>query len=228
MKEKIRVLVADDHDGHRRRYERIIEKQEDMVLNASASNGYEAVLQAGIHRPHIILMDVEMEDKTAGISAARQINKTLPDVKIIIVTAHEDENIVYAAFQTGIVDYIIKSEDSTVISDAVRSAHNNLSPIRPIVAEKIRKDYRKTKETEESLLYTLKLISDLSPGELEVLRLLYEGKKRKAIAEERYVSPETVKKQINSILKKCSKPDCRSLVSDLKKLRIFEVLNKLK
>ncbi|GMQ61952.1 response regulator transcription factor [Vallitalea maricola] len=223
----IKVMIADDMIAHRRRLERIIAKQSDMELVASAENGYEAVMFAGMYKPDIILMDIEMENQMAGITAAKQINDTLSAIKIIMLTVCDRSEIVVAAFQTGIVDYILKTAEPEEIIDAIRSAHKNLSPIRPIIAEKIRKEFRESKIKEQSLLYVLKLISELTSSELEVLKLLCDGMTRKQIAQLRFVEVGTIKKQINSILKKCEQNRTKDLIYIIKELRIFDILKKL-
>jgi DNA-binding NarL/FixJ family response regulator len=223
----IRVQIAEDQASQRKLLEHAIGQQPDMVLIAAADNGYEAVMQAGLHVPDVILMDIEMESATAGIHAAKQINQNLPEVKIIVLTAHKDQNLVCAAFQTGIVDYLIKDAPMKVVMEAVRQAHEKKSPIRPIIAEKIREELKRSKEREEGLLYIIKLISDLTATELEVLRLLYEGKSRREIASQRFVELGTVKIQIHSILQKTHKNSSKELVKVLKKYQIFETLSQL-
>src|SRR5690606_34252877 len=122
--------------------------------------------------------------------------------KIIVLTVHEDDNIVFAAFQTGIVDYMIKSSTAEEIIEGIRSAYHDDSPIRPIIAKKLRNELVRVKNTEAKLMNTLNLISALTPSELEILKLLCQGKNRKNIADMRSVEIETIKKQINGILKK--------------------------
>jgi DNA-binding NarL/FixJ family response regulator len=225
--DKISVLVVDDIESHQKRIERAIEQCDDLNLLPSGSSGYEALLLAGIHKPDIILLDIEMEDKYAGITAAKEINKSLPETKIVILTAHSDDNIVFAAFQTGIVDYILKTAPTKEIIDAIRNAYRDLSPIRPIIAKKIREEFKRTRGREESLLYTLKLISSLTPSELDVLMMIANGKTRRQIASERFVELGTVKKQINTILRKCEQKRTSSLVAIMKELKIIEIIDHL-
>lgn len=106
---KVKLLVVDDLKIHIRRLQRLIDAQEDLEVVATAENGYEAVMMAAMHEPDIILMDIQMEHNMAGIEAAKQINEKLPNIKIIMLTVHKDDSIVFAAFQTGIVDYVLKT-----------------------------------------------------------------------------------------------------------------------
>lgn len=225
--EKIKILVADDLEIHRRRLERLIKDQKDLQLVGAAQSGYEAVMMAAIEKPNIILMDIQMETAMAGVDAAKQINDKLPDIKIIILTIHKDDSIVFAAFQTGIVDYILKTASDEEILDAIYSAYNNLSPIRPIVAQKIRNEFQRMKESEQSILFVIKIISDLTPSELKVLQLLSENKTRKEIAEIRCVEQDTIKKQINSILKKFNKKSYKEVLKIIDNLKIFDMIKNI-
>lgn len=225
--DRIRVLVAEDQQSQRRLLEQEIDKAGDLELVASAESGYEAVMLSGLYAPDVILMDIEMESAIAGIQAARQINRSLPNTKIIVLTAHKDETLILAAFQTGIVDYIIKDTPIADVIDAIRLACINKSPIRPMVAEKVREELRRSKEREEGLLYLVKLIAELTPTELEVLRLLYEGKTRREIAAERCVEFGTTKMQVHNILKKTNKRSSKDLIREIRQYQIFETLSKL-
>ncbi|MBS4206889.1 response regulator transcription factor [Bacillus sp. FJAT-50079] len=222
--ETIHILIADDMEAHRRRLERIIASEKDLVLTASAKSGYEAVALAAVKKPNIVLLDIEMESQMAGIKAAAEIHKILPDTKIIMLTIHQDNNVVFAAFQTGIVDYLIKSAPKEEILEAIYSAANNQSPIRPIIAEKIREEFARIKKSEDHLTGFFKVIATLTPSELEVLKLLCKGLKRKEIAEERSVEMETVKKQISSLLKKFDRRNTKEIVEVVNELKLFDMI----
>ncbi|OPH56341.1 LuxR family transcriptional regulator [Paenibacillus ferrarius] len=224
---QMRILIADDMEAHIRRLERTFSGHEDFECIARASSGNEAVTLAAQHQPDVILMDIEMESQYAGIHAAKQIHEKHPHIKIIVLTVHKDENFIFAAFQTGITDYLLKNASDVEVIEAVRAAFKNESPIRPMIAEKIREEFVRVKKAEASLLNIIQIISELTPSELQVLRLLCEGKKRKQIAEERCVEYETIKKQINSILKKFQMPDAAKVIQTINDLRIFEVMRKL-
>ena len=222
--EKIQIVIADDMEAHRRRLERIIHSDKNLELAGSAKSGYEAIAFAAIKKPNIVLMDIEMESQMAGIKAAAEINKISPTTKIIMLTIHQDNNIVFAAFQTGIVDYLIKSAPKEEILEAIYSATNNQSPIRPIIAEKIRQEFARIKKSEDNLAQSFKVISNLTQSELEVLKLLCNGLKRKEIADIRTVEIETIKKQINSLLKKFDKSSTKEIVQKVNELKIFDMI----
>lgn len=226
MEKKIKVLIVDDMEAIRRRLERIISKQPDMELVPSASTGHDAVEHATIYKPDVILMDIEMENKYAGIMAAKEISENLMNTKIIILTVHMDDNIIFSAFQTGIIDYLVKDAPIDEIIDAIKSAFNNLSPIRPLIAEKIRNEFRRVKNSEESLYQNISLVSKLTASEVEVLKLFCENKSKKEIAKIRCVEEDTIKKQVNHILKKFNKRSMKEVVKTINHLKIFDVLNR--
>ncbi|MCP3739476.1 response regulator [Rossellomorea sp. BNER] len=225
--EPISILIVDDMEAHRRRLERIIKAEGNFTLVSSAKSGKEAVQLAATHKPDVILMDIEMEEQLAGINAAAAIHEKAPDTKIIMLTVHQDSNIVFAAFQTAIVDYVIKSSSKEEIIEAINAASNNCSPIRPVIAEKIRQEFARIKKAEYQFPHIFKIMTTLTPTELEILRSLCTGKKRKEIAKERVVELETIKKQISSILKKFDKRSTKEVIKTINELGIFEMINKI-
>jgi DNA-binding NarL/FixJ family response regulator len=231
---EIGVVVADDIESHRLRVQRAVEQRVGFRFLGASDSGTKAVELVKQVEPNVILLDIEMEEKFAGINAARRIHESYPNVRIIMLTVHDEDGAVVAAFQTGVMDYLLKTADDETIVAAIRMVYENRPPIRPLIVEKIRSELDRTRkeaddarQMEERLMYTLKLISDLTPSEIEVLRLLYGGKKRYEIAEERFVSLGTIKAQINSILKKCAFRTSKELVSLLKHYRVFEILDRI-
>jgi len=218
----IKITIADDIEAHRRRLERIINKQENMILLASVASGQEVIDSINSEVPDIILMDIEMESKYAGIEAANYIHSQNKNTKIILLTVHEDDNIVFAAFKTGIVDYLVKSVEETEIVEAIHAAYIDDSPIRPMIAKKLRNELARTKNYESLLMNTLTTMSSLTSSEIEILKLLCEDKNRKQIAQLRSVEEETIKKQINSILKKFNKRRSKEIVKLMNDLQIFQ------
>lgn len=225
--EEIHVMIVDDMEAHVRRITRYLDNEPDIIVDATASSGSQAIELAKLHMPDIILMDIEMETRDAGITAAKAINGELPYIKTIMLTSHDSTALVSAAFQTGIVDYILKTSPTPEIIQGIRQAYHNLSPIRPIIAEKLRVEFVQSKEKEESLLYLLGLMSELTSSEIEILQLLCKGMTRKEIADLRIVELGTIKKQINSILKKCQYKRSKDLVETLDHMNILKIFTKL-
>lgn len=226
MNNPIRVIIVDDLEPIQQRFKRILSKNGEIDVVATASSGYEAIALAAIHHPDIILMDIEMEDKYAGINASKQISEKFPNTKIIILTVHKDDEFILFAYQAGVVDYLFKNATPEEIINAIVLAFNNSSPIRPQVAEKIRKEFQRLSETENSMLYILNIVTQLTPAEIVLLELFSQGKTRKEIAKIRCVEESTIKSQINALLKKFDKHSTKEVVRILNKHKILDSIIK--
>ncbi len=221
----IRVLIAEDMPALLRKYKRELEKESGIEVVASVQSGYEAVMQTALLRPDVVLMDIEMETRTAGLDAARQILSKLPDTKIVILTVYEDDESVFQAFQLGVSDYVLKNSSHDELVTCIQDANIGRSPIRPVIAEKIRREFQRATTSEQSLLFNLHLISQLTPTELDILNLLNQGLSRQEICELRCIVPSTLKTHIHNVLKKFEKQSAAEVISQLNALHIFEYLN---
>lgn len=223
----IEILIADDTEDVRAEMRRVLQAEPDLKIVGEASSGAEAVAMAERLQPQIVLMDVEMEKPDAGITASRAIHEKNPSIRIIILTIHGDEHTVLAAFQTGIVDFLIKDQAPSSLAEAVRLAMRDKSPLRPIVSEKLRSGLDHLHHREEQLLFTIRIVSSFTASELSVLRDIVEGKPRKQIAREKFVEVVTVKKHVNGIHKKFGTTSTSAIVKQVKALGIFDVIDEL-
>lgn len=184
--------------------------------------GREAIEMTRKHHPDVILMDIEMETKTAGLDAARQILREFPKTKIIILTVYEDDTLVFQAFELGVCDYLLKNAKPAEIIRSICDAYRNLSPIRPVIAEKIRREFQRIKKKENLLSHYLQILSQLTPTEIDILNLIYKGYNRTDICEIRCVELSTVKSQIHSILRKFNQTSMNEVIRQLKQEDAFE------
>ncbi len=221
----ITVVLVDDSPAVRSEFRRIIETDPNMIIVGEASTGKEAIAIAVAVAPDIVLMDIEMERSDSGISAAREIHAADPSIRIIVLTIHKDENTVLAAFQAGIVDFLIKDQASESLVEAIRLSMVNKSPMRPIVTRYLRTELDHLHHREEQLLFTIRVISSLTASELAILRDIVAGKPRKQIARERFVELVTIKKHVNGIHKKFDTSNTQSIVKQVKSLGIFDVID---
>ena len=175
-------------------------------------------------RPDIILMDIQMETRIAGISASKQILREHPAMKIIILTILEDDDLLFQAYCAGVIDYIIKTDSISQILTSIRNAHQNQMILRPKYAEKIIQELKRVREEQSGLLYGLNILTMLSNSEFEVLKCLYQGMNARQISESRYVSQGTVKTQIHSILKKFNMKSVSEVVRHLKEIRFDRII----
>lgn len=222
----IRVLIAEDIEPVLRRYARILSADPEIEIIGQVQTGKEAAACALTERPDVILMDIEMETRTAGLDAARQIlAEASPAPKIIILTVYEDDETVFKAFQLGVTDYVLKNSKPEELIVCVRDAYLNRSPIRPAIAKKIRDEFSRIKTQQDSLLFSIRIVSQLTQTELDILTLMSKGYTRTQICEIRCVELSTVKTQIHNILKKFEKNNMQELITMLKDLHILEYLH---
>lgn len=222
MNKIIKVLIAEDMEPIRKRYASILNNHPEIEVLADVGTGIEACALAKALSPDIILMDLEMETKDAGIRAIGEILSESPDIKIIVLTIYEEDELVFSAFRLGACDYVLKNAANEGIVNAVISAYHDQSPIRPEIAQKIRSEFKRIKTYESSYLFMLNMLSVLSPRELDTLYLLSSGYNRKEVCKLRCVEMSTVKSQIHSILKKVKKRNISDIISNESDRRLLE------
>ena len=224
----IKVLIAEDMPALLKKYQRLLEKDEQLQVVAAVQNGYEAVMQTALCRPDVILMDIEMESKTAGLDAAAQILQQYPETKIIILTSYEDAENVFRAFKLGVCDYVLKNSKQEELVSCVKDAFWGRSPIRPVIAEKIRREFQRVKKSEDTFLYNLMLVTKLTQTELDILDLLSQGYSRAEICFMRSVEMSTLKKHIHNIIQKFGMDSMAEVIECVKRLKILEYLHDVK
>ena len=213
MKEKIKVLIAEDVAPIRKRYLKILNSHSSIEVVGDVESGTDACILAKKLKPDIVLMDIEMECKDAGIRATGEILAENPQIKIIILTVYEEDELIFSAFRLGACDYILKNSSEEDIISGVIGAYHNSSPIRPEIADKIRNEFQRVKTYESSFLFMLNLLSTLTPRELDTLYLLSNGYSKKDVCEMRCVEMSTVKSQVHNILKKFNKKKIADIIT---------------
>lgn len=213
MKEKIKVLIAEDVAPIRKRYLKILNSHPSIEVVGDVESGTDACILAKKLKPDIVLMDIEMECKDAGIRATGEILAENPQIKIIILTVYEEDELIFSAFRLGACDYILKNSSEEDIISGVIGAYHNSSPIRPEIADKIRYEFQRVKTYESSFLFMLNLLSTLTPRELDTLYLLSNGYSKKDVCEMRCVEMSTVKSQVHNILKKFNKKKIADIIT---------------
>ncbi|HPU63144.1 MAG TPA: response regulator transcription factor [Mobilitalea sp.] len=224
--EKIKLLIVDDMEDIREYFKMILSREPDIEVIGLATSGIEAIQKAKELKPDVILMDIQMETRTAGIDATLIIKNNNPDTKIIILTIHEEDEYIFQAYCAGVMDYIVKTDSISQILNSIRTVYANKLMLRPGVANKIIEEFTRLKTQQSSLIYVLNILSKLTNSEYEILKSFYEGGTYKSIAEERYVSIATIKSQVNSILKKFEMKSMKDVIKLLKQINFSEFLNR--
>lgn len=133
---KIRVAVCEDMESINKHFVELISSRDDMEVVAVAKSGSEIKEKALKTKPDIILMDIQMESEKAGIDATKAILEQMPDTSVIILTVHDDDKLIFEAFEAGAVDYILKSVPQNEIFDAIINAYNKDVTLNHHIAQK--------------------------------------------------------------------------------------------
>ena len=218
----IRIAICDDIPNVRKMICGAIEKTDDMKIVSIAENGEDIVKCSIDTKPDIILMDIQLESETSGIDAAKQIHELLPESKIIMLTIHEDANLIIDSYYAGAVDYIVKTESMNSIIDNIRKVYAQSDFLGPLIVKNINNELKKYRIMHESLLFFINGFSTLTDTEKWVLRLLYDGMTRKEIERKYFISIETINTHAKHILKKVEFHSMKELIKFLKDIQLFE------
>ena len=217
----ISVVLCSESEEFRLYFEHHINAQEDMSVVVSAKSVANILEFAALHNPDVILLDVHTGE-TDGIFATKEIAKTMPDSKIIIIAPDEDDELPIECYSAGAVDYLVWGDGEENILNSIRNAYANEFFVGRSIAHKVQRLFEKGKSLETGALFYVDNMTKLTNRERIILHHLYEGKKRRKIAQEEFSSEETVKFHIRNILKKTGFASVSELVRFLKQSGIME------
>lgn len=185
--EKIRILLVDDHTILRAGLKMMLNAQPDMEVVGEASDGRKGVLEAQQLHPHVVLMDIGMPDMN-GIEATKLIKKNDPEIRVLLLTMHENEAYLFQGIDAGASGYMVKAVADTDLIDAIHKVQSGLYYLLPSTQSKVVVDYlQRVLAGEEKDSY-----SDLTDREREILKLIAEGFTNNQIAEQLVISHKTV------------------------------------
>jgi DNA-binding NarL/FixJ family response regulator len=187
----IRILAADDHTLLRKGIALILANQPDMILVAEASNGREALEQYRLHQPDITLMDLQMPEMN-GLDAMIAIRSEFPHARIIMLTTYTGDVQVLRAMKVGARGYLLKTVLDKELLETIRAVHAGRRMLSAEASFEIAEH-----STSEAL----------TPGEIDVLRLIAAGNANKQIAEFLSITEDTVKGRVKNILAKLDAND---------------------
>lgn len=216
----LHILIADDFALLREDLQETINRQPDMEVVGLAASGAEIVRLTETTPSDVILMDIEMENLTAGIAAAERIRDGEPDRRIIYLTAHDTDKMILTAMGTGAADYVVKGCPEEELLSHIRSACAGRPMLNAKVQELVLQEYNRLRRSEQSLLFFINKVSQLTATERELVRLLLQGKKVKEIAAIRCVEVVTVKTQIKGLLHKFGCSRTKEIVEMIRQLNI--------
>jgi NarL family two-component system response regulator LiaR len=195
--ENITILLADDHVLVRQGTRELLEREDDMKVVGEAGDGEEAVaLTAELH-PHVVIMDIAMP-KLNGIEATRRVKEILPDSAVLILSAYDDDQYVFAVLEAGAAGYLLKDVPAHELVDAIRAVHAGESILHPTIARKVLNRFASSRR--QSAIATES--DQLSEREMEVLKLAASGKTNMEIANKLTLSVRTVQGHLSNIFSK--------------------------
>lgn len=210
----IRVLVVDDHAILRDGIRSLLERQDDILVVGEAANGHEALAQCEALRPDIVLMDLAMPEMD-GLEATRRLRERHPEVKVLLLTQHDNQEYIVPALQAGAVGYILKRSGSREVVAAIRNVHEQGAFLEPGVAREVLRGYAPGGKAST--------LPALTEREREVLRLVMEGKSNKEIANLLVISPKTASVHRTNIMSKFGVRNSAELVRYAMEHRILEL-----
>ena len=193
---KTRILLADDHALVRRGLRLILDREPDLEVVAEAGDGEEAIERAGEVDADLAILDVAMPRLT-GIQAAQALSEARPDMKILILSMHDNEQYLFEALRAGASGYVLKSVADRDLVEACRAAVRGEPFLYPDALSALMKDHLERATRGEDVAEDL-----LSPREGQVLKLVAEGLTTREIAESLVISDRTVERHRANILEK--------------------------
>lgn len=193
----IRVLIADDHAVVREGTRRILEERPDIQVLAEATDGEDALEQATHLLPDVALLDIRLP-KLNGVEATRRLRSASPKTRVLILSAYDDDDYVFALMEAGAAGYLLKTAPATEVVEAVRAVARGETVLHPTIAQKIARLWAKGPGPPS----VPRMENPLSHREMEVLRLVASGVRNKDVAESLFVSVRTVEGHLNNIFSK--------------------------
>ena len=206
----IRVLIADDQPVVRDGLAMLLDLLDDVEIVATAADGVEAVERARAERPDIVLMDLRMP-RLEGAEATRQILESLPETRVLVLTTYADDEFLFPALQAGARGYLTKDATAEEIEHAIRALAAGQTHLDPAVQQRLVAavlDHTHPPATSETApVAPADLPDQLTPREVEVLKLIAAGLSNREIADSLVLSNATVKTHVNRIFYKTGARD---------------------
>ncbi|MBN1218574.1 MAG: response regulator transcription factor [Anaerolineae bacterium] len=194
---KARVLLVEDHIVVRQGIKALLSDESDLEIVGEADNGREALPLIEKLQPNVVLMDISMPGMN-GIEATRQVRQRFPEVKVVILSMHANEEYVFQVLRAGASGYVLKQSDSSEVLTAIHAALSGGSFLSPPISRAVIDDYVHRAEV-RGQGDNLDL---LTSREREVLQLLAEGLSNKEIAEQLSISIKTVETHRSNMMSK--------------------------
>jgi NarL family two-component system response regulator LiaR len=194
MTDQIRILIADDHTIVRDGLKALLNSEPGMQVVGEAVDGFEAIQLADTVEPDIILLDLMMP-RVDGVQATAEIKRKNPHARILILTSFAENNQVFSAIKAGAMGYLLKDTSAEELIRIIHDAFRDRPILQPTIARKLMLDIQEQSNQERGK-------NKLTEREIEILRLVAEGKSNQEIADDLVLSERTVRTHITNILAK--------------------------
>jgi DNA-binding NarL/FixJ family response regulator len=200
-KDTVRLLLVDDQRLLREGLRTLLHLHADLSVVGEAGDGLEAETLVERLRPDVVLMDLRMPRRD-GVAATRRIVDRWPNVRVLVLTTFDDDDLIFRSIEAGASGYLLKDIGSDGLADAVRAASRGDSPLQPSIARKVLRRMRAGTIPGKPTADAASSFEPLTSRELDVLRLLGTGATNREIAERLSLTEGTVKNYISAILSK--------------------------
>ena len=197
----INLLLVDDQNLIRQGLKALLELEPDLCIVGEAENGVVAIERVKTLQPSVVLMDIRMPVMD-GVTATREICRQFPHVNVLILTTFDDDTYVSAAIEYGAKGYLLKDTPSEEIAAAIRAVDRGYTHLAPGMLAKVM-----SRAAEQLATRLPPQLNELTPRELEVLKLIAKGANNREIAQALYISEGTVKNHVTNLLNRLNLRD---------------------
>lgn len=197
MAKRYRVVLAEDHTILREGLKALLSSDDELVIAGEADNGKDAIKLVQSENPDIIIMDLSMP-KIHGLEAIREIRKTNPSTKILVLTVHNNDEYIAATLKAGANGYVLKQASFDELLNSIRTVLSGKPYLSPAISETILSGYLQGKKS----LEVRSAYDTLTARERETLKLIAEGAKNRDIADFMGISVKTAEKHRSNLMRK--------------------------
>ncbi|WP_426476969.1 response regulator [Chryseobacterium sp. CBSDS_008] len=190
----ISIAIVEDEKNYNNALKKVINYQKDMKVTAQFFDGNDAMMNLPGISPDVVMMDIQLQDML-GIEIIEKLRKEMPGTQFIMCTSFDDDEKIFNSLKAGAMGYLVKGESMDKILSSIRDVYNGGAPMSLSIARRVLKHFEKK-------LPEIKGFDELTEREKEVLELLSQGLLYKEIADQKFISIDTVKKHVGNIYRK--------------------------
>lgn len=221
---KVKVLLVNRNEKFGKNLIKALTSESSIQVLDQATNGYEAITKVLRMKPDIVLMNVNMETTMAAASACKEITASSPSTSVILFGKTETDEIIFKAFQMGAVNFLVEDYTMDDLVQAVLDASCQKSSIHFSAAKKLSIKLKTLMGMEDNLTYVLNVLTQLTPAELNILKLVYSGMRYQEVAKVLFISTSTMKTHVSHILKKFNLENLSQVMELLRATGLFSII----